>query len=251
MDVRQYFLSLTQELDALKDRVRNIINDTHWLTDGEWKESVLRQVIKRYLIGKATVGRGFVVNAVGNSSQIDILIHDSSKPVLFQDGDLVFVTPDAVLGVIEVKTTITPGEYSDAVLKLADNMRFIRQQGNPKAFSALFSFSIESSNSARYLTDTSQMISSWNERIDFASIGPDRFVKYWDMDPKDSKKVYEMWHDYLVPGLSAGYFIHNVIDSLFPESVFKNNFVWFPPSGKEPYVDNMVHARWAKPQKRK
>jgi hypothetical protein len=50
MDIRAHFASLTQELEALRDRVRNLsVEDPHWPTDGEWKESVLRAVLKSYL----------------------------------------------------------------------------------------------------------------------------------------------------------------------------------------------------------
>jgi hypothetical protein len=48
MNVRDYFESLGHELDALKHRVRYLIAETNWQTDGEWKESVLRQVLRRH-----------------------------------------------------------------------------------------------------------------------------------------------------------------------------------------------------------
>ncbi len=35
-----YHMSVTSELDAVKNRIRNLV--THWLTDGEWKEAALR-----------------------------------------------------------------------------------------------------------------------------------------------------------------------------------------------------------------
>ncbi|MBU8977509.1 hypothetical protein JI752_015265 [Lysobacter sp. MMG2] len=38
------FRSIKLEMDALKGRVRQLIDDKHWLTDGEWKETVLRTV---------------------------------------------------------------------------------------------------------------------------------------------------------------------------------------------------------------
>ncbi len=42
------------------------------------------------------------------SSQLDVLLFDATKPVLFRDGDLAFVTPDAVVGIIEVESRATP-----------------------------------------------------------------------------------------------------------------------------------------------
>ena len=76
MDVRKYFLSLSQELEALKKRVRFLIADQHWQTDGEWKESVVRQVLRRHLPIDAVVGRGFIVSMSGYSSKF-------SEPVDF------------------------------------------------------------------------------------------------------------------------------------------------------------------------
>ena len=61
MDTKKYFESLSLECDALKDRVKNFIADSHWLTDGEWKESVLRSMIKRSISSTVGVGRGFIV----------------------------------------------------------------------------------------------------------------------------------------------------------------------------------------------
>ena len=109
MNVTDYYRSLASELHAVKNRVRNFIGSHHWPTDGEWKESVLRTVLRRHLPSNMKVGRGFVVRPERPSKQIDVLIYDASKPVLYQDGDLVIVTCDAVKGIIEVKSNIERG----------------------------------------------------------------------------------------------------------------------------------------------
>lgn len=88
MDTKNHFKSLSLELTALKDRVRNFIDDAHWQTDGEWKESVLRTVLNRNLPYNVEAVRGFVITSHGCSKQIDVLLYDKSKPVLFRDGDL-------------------------------------------------------------------------------------------------------------------------------------------------------------------
>jgi hypothetical protein len=126
MDVQAHFLSIASELEALRDRVRNFIQDNHWQTDGEWKESVLRTVLRRHVPSTYNVGRGFVITEGGCSDQIDVLIYDNSKPVLYKDGDLAFVTADAVRAIIEVKPTATMAKYRDAVNHLAKNAELIR-----------------------------------------------------------------------------------------------------------------------------
>lgn len=122
MRIDDYFRSLTAEVEALRDRVRQLIENRHWQTDGEWKESVIRQVLRRHLPASAQVGRGFVVTGRRTSHQIDVLVFDSAKPVLFRDADLAFVTPDAVLGAIEVKSRTTAGTVATAAEKLATDM---------------------------------------------------------------------------------------------------------------------------------
>ena len=57
MNVQSYFKSLSEELHSLKDRVRNLMDTPHWLTDGEWKESVIRYFLKRNLPRTVDVGR--------------------------------------------------------------------------------------------------------------------------------------------------------------------------------------------------
>src|SRR5689334_2544349 len=109
-----------------------LIEDQHWPTDGEWKESVLRNMIRRSAPETITVGRGFVVSHVGSTSQIDVLLYDNTYPALYRDGDLVFVTPDACRGIVEVKTRVTLPSFRDAVGKLAENGHFIRRSNSTR-----------------------------------------------------------------------------------------------------------------------
>ncbi len=111
MDTLGYFRSISSELNALKDRMQYFVRDQHWLTVGEGKELILRTMLRRHLPGSVQVGRGFVIDDGWRSTQIDILLYDNTKPVLYRDGDLVFVTPDAVRGIIEVKAAVTYGRY--------------------------------------------------------------------------------------------------------------------------------------------
>lgn len=247
MNVPDYFRSLGHELEALKHRVRYLIADAHWQTDGEWKESVLRQVLRRHLPDDAVVGRGFVVGRGAASHQIDILIHDGTKPVLFRDSDLVFVTPDAVLGLIEVKSRVDPTTFATAVAKLAGDVGLVRQHANMRAFAALFAFEAEPFNAQRYLDRSASAAASWNERVDFAALGPDAFQRYWNEDPLNPGRPYSSWHSYHLPELATGYFVHNVVDAISPESVFRNSDVWFPAAGKEPHRDGVARAAWAQP----
>ena len=57
MNINQYFKNLTDELTSLKDRIRHYIEDAHWQSDGEWKESVLRTILRRHLPKNIGIGR--------------------------------------------------------------------------------------------------------------------------------------------------------------------------------------------------
>ena len=101
-----YHKSIAQELEATKDRVRQLIGSTHWETDGEHKEAIIRKVLRNHLPESVRIGKGFVCFESHTSTQIDVLITAVDKPTLFKDGELVLVTPDAVHAVIEVKTAM-------------------------------------------------------------------------------------------------------------------------------------------------
>lgn len=244
MNTQSYFRSLSRELLSLKDRVRNFIEGAHWLTDGEWKESVIRYFLRRNLPGTIKVGRGFIIEGSNKSHQIDILIYDDSKPVLFRDGDLVFVTPDVVNGIIEVKSKLNAHLYEEALIKLSADAKLMRSRGSINKFSALFAFEIENNDSNIYLEILAKVVNQPRKLIDFATLGISKFIKYWEFDPKDHRKLYHNWHSYQLDEMAPGYFIHNVVDALNPDSVFQNNEVWFPLQGKEPYKDGTIKANW-------
>jgi len=53
------FISITQELGSLRDRIKEYTN--HRLSNGEWRETILRKMIRRLLPQTYGIGRGFVV----------------------------------------------------------------------------------------------------------------------------------------------------------------------------------------------
>ncbi|WP_121640590.1 hypothetical protein [Virgibacillus sp. Bac330] len=61
MDLIKYYKSIGEEMWILKNRIRNIMENPHWLSDGEWKESVLRTIIKRHAPEDIKVGRGLFI----------------------------------------------------------------------------------------------------------------------------------------------------------------------------------------------
>lgn len=86
MSLIDYHKTTTKELLTVTNKVRNLI--THWAEDGRYKEAVLKNVIRRFLPEKYSIGTGFVIKQTANrgehlsSRQIDLLICDDSSPVL-------------------------------------------------------------------------------------------------------------------------------------------------------------------------
>ena len=137
-DFEEFHKSVTNELYSVKDRIRYLVR--HWPTDGEWKEVELRSVLRRHLPSSVIIGRGFIVKENASSTQIDILIIDAAKPTLFKEGDLFIVTPDAVLGIVEVKTRLDDKkDIIKALGKLSDNQNFCSPRRIP-VWTGLFIF---------------------------------------------------------------------------------------------------------------
>jgi len=118
-DTSAYLKSWSLELLSRADRVRQLIGDAHWLSDGHHKEELLREFLARYLPRDLIISRGFVTAAdvAGRCSpEVDVLISDLClNPPLFCEGGLQIVDPSSVLAHIEVKTTFSRAKLEDAL----------------------------------------------------------------------------------------------------------------------------------------
>src|ERR1039457_1403565 len=103
-DFQEYHKSIAAELAATKDRVLHLIGASHWESVGQQREAVLRKALRTHIAESLHVGTGFVSGPDSTSHQTDILICRRDKATLFRDGELFIVTPDAVAGIIEVKS---------------------------------------------------------------------------------------------------------------------------------------------------
>jgi len=232
MDVESYFRSLTGELESLKDRVRNFIHGQHWLTDGEWRETVLRTVLARNLPDTVKIGRGFVLGQKGASTQCDIILYKASAPILFREGDLVFLTPDSILGIIEVKSS-TNRAILESVLDKFSKIGRLMGSHRAHCFFGLFSYETTIREDRTVLGVLHDGCDHESKIVDLINLGCSTFVKWWKFNPEDPTEHYERWHSYRLEDMSAGYFIGNVVDFVSPDSVGSNNWLWFPKEGKE------------------
>jgi hypothetical protein len=118
-DIAACLKSWSDELNALADRVRGLIGDAHWLSDGHHKEYILREFLRRHVPNHLTVSRGFIRPPdpqIPTSREIDIMISDYSlHPPWFNEGGLVIAPPTAIVGQIQVKTLLGHTEFSDVL----------------------------------------------------------------------------------------------------------------------------------------
>ena len=242
MNTAAYFESLTDELRSLKNRIRNFIGDAHWQTDGEWKETILRSILRRYLPKTIDVGKGFIITKEGPSTQIDILIYDTTKPVLFKDGDFVLVTPDATVGVIEVKTRVNRSELNEVLGKIDTIAKLHRRQPTVvRPFFGLFSYEDSDFDSHFALQTIKNVFFGFGGTpINILSFGESKFIRFWEFDPRDQRKLIYKWHAYELEGKAPAYFLHNAIAFTCKQSVGENDDIWFPGEGKEVHLIDRI-----------
>jgi len=238
MNTTEYFESLTSELRSLQNRIRNFIGNAHWQSDGEWKESILRSVLRRYLPKTTDVGKGFIITKEGPSTQIDILIYDTTKPILFRDGDFILVTPDATLGVIEVKTRVRRNTLSNVLTKIDAIAKLHRRHTTSTSpFFGLFSYEDSDFDSDFALQTISNVFIGFAVTpIHFLSFGESKFIHFWQFDPQDHTRIVDRWHAYDLDDKAPAYFLHNAIAYTCQKSVDENDEIWFPKEGKEPHL---------------
>lgn len=235
-DFDSYHRSMAEELNAVKDRVRNLIQDAHWQTDGEWKEAALRSVLRKHAPSSIIVGRGFVVAEQGVSSQIDVLLVDGNKPVLFRDGDLVFVTPDAVRAIIEVKTTLDSG-ICDAIEKITKNERMCYTHGRPvDIWTGLFVYSGDKNRPKEVLAEAGRAWKATRLPISCIAYGPDLLVTHIGHRTADELACGKnVLVSRCVPALAFSYFVGSMLSYLSDGNNSVARYAWFPPDSS--FVD--------------
>lgn len=223
---------------------RNLIGSAHWGEDGRHKESVLKNVIKRFLPKNISVGTGFVISKRAEefkqTTQIDIILYDNNYSVLFSDGDFIITTPKNVVAIIEVKTKIRNSEFSEISRKATENGEIIGYE-NDKIFNGIFSFEYEG-NIIDNRTNNESLSSTINNPlietkgiINHISLGSDWFIKYWhnetDSRINDNCRTNCFYNIYKLHNLSFSYFISNLIESVSPKDSTDRFWFMYPIDG--------------------
>ncbi len=250
MSIKQKFLayhkSIGEELTNSEKRVRNLIGRSHWLTDGEHKESIVRKILNDFLPEIYRVGTGFIcypesnTNRTKNSSQIDVLITSKTTPTLYKNGGLHFITPECARAIIEVKTNLKKGENIKSILlKLSLEIKNIRENTSNtelKCWAGLFVYNIDKIKIEDVLKVLQEITSNdINSTINCVSIGKNVFIKFWETGhPEGSIGIDPVWHAYEINNMAQAYFISNLVEYLSPGFNEHAIAAWFPiPDTKE------------------
>lgn len=125
--ISSFFSSYGSELKSTMRRLDNLIGRNHWLSVGNYKEEILRKLLRKLLPKKFEVSTGFILALNENaepliSKQMDIIIWNSNDySAIFRDDDFVIVPPEACKAVIEVKSVLRTKSFNDA-LSASENL---------------------------------------------------------------------------------------------------------------------------------
>jgi hypothetical protein len=261
-DILDFHIKLAKTLQSESDQITNLIGNAHHPTSGMSKEEKLRAIFKEKLPGKYSVNEGFVIfdsnhqnlktsNINSNqfkdrlqSHQIDVLIcNEISKPRVKRENNLVFVTKDAVAAIIGVKTGVNDTtSLLEDFNKIADDVSQIRDNRPiSSCYAGVFIFE-DRGLSDQLILETIQKASNSNifRVINFVSVGPDRFFRFWLNGKQDAGGFINgpTWHSYNLKlpeiGISHSYFISNIVWELSDYHSSEEGFIWFPlENGKE------------------
>jgi len=262
----KYQQSIASEFIGYKDRVRLIIGDNHWDQDGIYKKQILMNYLRRVLPENVAVGTGFVKNQSNQlTDQIDIIVYKKNEPNLFSEGDLVILTPESVLGIIEVKSKITPKLLTDRRSMYGREIRSPIDKchrngeiiGRKDIFNGIFAYEKRMSFRGKIISKI--VVDQLREKygyINHICFDDNIFMRYLiggnpiDRLKNDSSSYsfYDLSYqnvfqesDTTISGLAYGYFISSLLESVYkivaPNVLNKQYFEFLYPLGntKEAY----------------
>ncbi len=226
--------SISNELLLTQNRVRNLIGDKHWASDGAYKEVIFKQVINRFLPKNIETGSGFIVDTINGeihcSTQIDVILYDTNYPVMFRQNDFVIISPQSVKGIIEIKTNPNQKTIRKAITQLTKICDVLIPQN---IFVGIFAFNYQ----YNYIHLKSALLEN-KGKVNHLALGNKFFIKYWpeiwNQNVKNSPSKFSI---YKLEDLCISYFISNLIADITDHDLTGNNWFMFPlPEGKEEHL---------------
>lgn len=154
--------SWSTEFDATSNRVRQLIGDEHWLSDGKHKEAILRNFLNKYTYNQYVMSSGFIASSQidsASSGEIDLLVVSPSKGIpWFYDSGILITPPEPVVAHIHVKSGYKKNQLM-SIFKSSERANLCISQGgsytgiNNSVWSAGFFFDNTGSFSLTSLGD--------------------------------------------------------------------------------------------------
>ncbi|MCI6265330.1 MAG: hypothetical protein MR598_00600 [Erysipelotrichaceae bacterium] len=96
----------------------------HNLEDGKYREYLVKNVLTKVIPSKYSITNGFIIDSNNNISQeMDIIIYDKNYVPPFFEETYTVVPIEAVIAIIQVKTTLTKQALQDSI----DNLNSINK----------------------------------------------------------------------------------------------------------------------------
>jgi hypothetical protein len=116
--LKRYFDDLTSDLLQESERIRRFFA-THALSAGINREDMVAKLLQSHVLPAVGVETGLVLSGSGEfSNQADVILTDAqSNRALYGTRPIPIWLKEAVYGVIEVKTQLTPTTLADSVAK--------------------------------------------------------------------------------------------------------------------------------------
>lgn len=125
----RYYEGVLNQLRGEVDFINEIF--LHQGLKGEGNESAIRNLIKKFIPKKYSVGSGIVVDSEGKSSkQSDIIIYDNQNyPEILSLSSTPLYPVDSVYATIEVKTTLDARKARQAIenIKSVRGLKYIKE----------------------------------------------------------------------------------------------------------------------------
>ena len=209
--------SFGKEIELKQNRVRDLIGNIHWLEDGNYKERLIRDLLRNNVPSKYIIKSGFIIFQHGViSTQIDILILKTSARILFMDNDFVVVTPECVSGVIEVKTSLDGTKMKQAVTKLNEiGKNFYEYSEKQDVFFGLYCINFKESLDTlkRNYIEGFDILKSIDKENRKCYVSTVVLGKYLVDTLKEENSIYSIVFN-PERNLSFSYFLFNLLESL-------------------------------------
>lgn len=136
---KEYYGSLAKEIRVKSDKISLLVS--HDQTAGNYRELILRELLKKFVPSKFSVASGFIEDV---PKQMDIIIYDSHNYYpTFKEGDLVVVRREAVRAIIEVKTELNSTTLNESLESFFDILRAGIYKPEIPLFKGIFAFNTE------------------------------------------------------------------------------------------------------------